>query len=204
LIRIGRRSSGLSAGRTHAERFQRLTWRTPIHGMRLKGRHPLKLIAVPDDPFVGDSRPRQWLLDGVINFRGEDAADRRARISPSPIGRRPSANICTASPGCAICRASRPARRRRRSPRRSDARWLEAHAETVSDPAWRADLWGRRILFWTAHAPLILSSSDLVYRRSVLNMRWRGAPGISIAGRSLPAGRSARRGAGAACWRPAC
>jgi uncharacterized heparinase superfamily protein len=45
----------------------------------------------------------------------------------------------------------------------------------VSEPAWRADLWGRRILYWTAHAPLILSSTDLVYRSSVLHALARGA-----------------------------
>ena len=54
-------------------------------------------------------------------------------------------------------------------------RWLDAHADKVTEPAWRADLWGRRILFWTAHAPLILSSTDLVYRSRVLNTLARGA-----------------------------
>ncbi|MGQ3178646.1 MAG: heparinase, partial [Blastomonas fulva] len=46
--------------------------------------------------------------------------------------------------------------------------WLDAHLETVSDPAWRADIAARRILNCAAHAPLILSSSDLVYRSRVL------------------------------------
>ncbi|MFX7785120.1 hypothetical protein ABTJ92_23130, partial [Acinetobacter baumannii] len=32
-----------------------------------------------------------------------------------------------------------------------------------------------RILLWTAHAPLILSSTDLVYRSRVLNTLARGA-----------------------------
>ena len=41
--------------------------------------------------------------------------------------------------------------------------------------AWRADLWGRRILAWTCHAPLILSSGDLIYRSKVLNALARGA-----------------------------
>ena len=54
-------------------------------------------------------------------------------------------------------------------------KWLAAHAEQVSEPAWRADLWGRRILFWTAYAPYILSSADLVYRSSVLYALARGA-----------------------------
>ena len=54
-------------------------------------------------------------------------------------------------------------------------KWLSAHGDHVTDAAWRADLWGRRILFWTAHAPLILSSQDLVYRSAVLNALARGA-----------------------------
>ena len=54
-------------------------------------------------------------------------------------------------------------------------KWLAAHAEQVSEPAWRADLWGRRILFWTAYAPYILSSADPVYRSSVLYALARGA-----------------------------
>ena len=45
---------GLSLAERVAERIQRLTWGTPLHAMRLKGRYPLKLIAIPDDPFFGD------------------------------------------------------------------------------------------------------------------------------------------------------
>ena len=56
-------------------------------------------------------------------------------------------------------------------------KWLAAFAEQVSEPAWRADLWGRRILFWTAYAPYILSSADPVYRSSrALRPRPRRAP----------------------------
>jgi uncharacterized heparinase superfamily protein len=54
-------------------------------------------------------------------------------------------------------------------------KWIAAHADHVSDIAWRPDLWGKRILFWTAHAPLILSSGDLIYRSAVLNALARGA-----------------------------
>jgi uncharacterized heparinase superfamily protein len=45
----------------------------------------------------------------------------------------------------------------------------------VTEPAWRADLWGRRILFWTAYAPYILSSRDSAYRAILLNTLSRGA-----------------------------
>ncbi len=76
------------------------------------------------------------------------------------------------------------------------ARWLGDYAERVDALAWRPDLWGRRMLFWTAHAPLILSSTDLVYRRAC-STRWRAARGISTAvpTRRPPARRASPPGA---------
>src|SRR4029453_8270519 len=53
-------------------------------------------------------------------------------------------------------------------------RWLISHGTRV-DEAWRADLWGLRILFWTAYAPYILSSRDAGYRSALLNTLARGA-----------------------------
>src|SRR3546814_355972 len=95
--------------------------------------------------------------------------------------------------------------------------WLAEHAEF--DPVgWRPDLIGWRILFLTAYAPLILSSSDLVYRSAVLNALARmarhlersaskaedGLPriaafaGLTVAGLMIPGGepRQARGQAG--------
>ena len=68
LIRVGG-DRGLSLADRIAERFQRLTWRTPIHTMRLRGRHPLKLIAVAaeaDQPLA--------FLDSVGRRRGKRIA----------------------------------------------------------------------------------------------------------------------------------
>ena len=67
-------------------------------------------------------------------------------------------------------------------------KWLAAYAETVSEPAWRADLWGRRILFWAAYAPYILSSRDMVYRSLVLNTLARGARHLDKAADKAPPG----------------
>ncbi|HEV2595627.1 MAG TPA: heparinase II/III family protein [Sphingomicrobium sp.] len=53
-------------------------------------------------------------------------------------------------------------------------RWLLAHGAKVDD-AWAPHLWGERILFWTAYAPYILSSSDSGYRSALLNTLARGA-----------------------------
>jgi uncharacterized heparinase superfamily protein len=173
LIRLGG-DKGLSLAERLTERFHRLTWRTPIHGLRLKGRHPLKLIAVPDDPFLGDVRRGAALLEGELSFRGE-----RRRIVDLNLAKPDfSRGFSDYFHSFAWLRdLSTVATRGQATPIAEDLmrRWLAAHAETVSEPAWRADLWGRRIQFWTAHAPLILSSGDLVYRSLVLNTLARGA-----------------------------
>ncbi|WP_431471204.1 heparinase II/III family protein [Sphingosinithalassobacter sp. LHW66-3] len=173
LIRLGG-DRGLSLAERVSERLQRLTWRTPLHTMRLRGRHPLKLIAVADDPFLGDPARGNALLDGMVTFRGESreiAGLDYARADWSkPFGEylhsfawlRDLSTVTTRARAAPVAEAMmRP--------------WLAAHAEKVSETAWRADLWGRRILFWTAHAPLILSSTDLVYRSAVLHALARGA-----------------------------
>lgn len=173
LIRIGG-DRGLSLAERVAERFHRLTWRTPIHGMRLKGRHPLKLIAVPDDPFLGDIPRGQALLGGELSFLGKRCKIADLNVAKPDFPRGFSDYFHSFA---WLRDLSTVATRAQATPVAEDMmrRWLAAHANSVSEPAWRADLWGRRILFWTAHAPLILSSGDLVYRSLVLNTLARGA-----------------------------
>lgn len=173
LVRVGG-DKGLSLAERLTDCFHRLTWRTPIHGFRLKGRYPLKLIAVPDDPLFGDVARGQALLDGRLLFRGEShqiaGLDLRG-FSPSPAFAeflhsfawlRDLSSVATRAQGAPIAEDLME-------------RWLAAHADRITPLAWRPDLWGRRILFWTSHAPLILSSTDLVYRSKVLNALARGA-----------------------------
>ncbi|MDV3458701.1 heparinase II/III family protein [Sphingomonas sp. HF-S4] len=206
LIRTGG-DRGLSLAERISERFQRLTWGTPLHAMRLKGRHPLKLIAIPDDPFFGDVQRGSALLDGKVRFRGEERAIQALDFAApdwSPdfgdylqsfAWLRDLSSVTTRAQGVPIAEEIM-------------RRWLAVHGEKVSEPAWRADLWGRRILFWTAHAPLILSSTDLIYRSSVLHALARGArhldrgadrlqpgagrlaawAGVLVAGLSMPGG----------------
>jgi uncharacterized heparinase superfamily protein len=66
-------------------------------------------------------------------------------------------------------------------------RWLLAHGARVDD-AWRPELWGERILFWTAYAPYILSSEDNGYRSAVLNTLARGARHLDGAADKAPPG----------------
>ena len=186
LVRVGG-DRGLSLAERLSERFARLTWRTPFHAMRLKGRHPLKLIAIADDPIFGDPARGHALLKGQMSFRGETHAiadlhfDRPAWSKPfsdylhSFAWLRDLSSVTTRVVAAPIAEGLM-------------RQWLEAHGEKISDPAWRADLWGRRLLFWTAHAPLILSSSDLVYRSSVLHAIARGARHLDRTAERTPIG----------------
>lgn len=186
LIRIGG-DRGLSLADRISERFHRMTWRTPLHSLRLRGRYPLKLIAVTDDPFLGDIARGRALLDGQLSYRGERRGildlDLARPDWSRPFGEhlhsfawlRDLSSVATRQEAVPIAEALM-------------RKWLEVHAEKVTDPAWRADLWGRRILFWTAHAPLILSSTDLIYRSQVLNTLARGARHLDRAADRVPVG----------------
>lgn len=165
---------GLSLAERVSARFQRLAWRMPLHSMRLRGRHPLKLIATGEDPFFGDPARGNALLQGIIRFQGEErsiASLDFARPNWSPrfatylhsfAWLRDLSSVTTRAVGAPIAEAIMQ-------------RWLAVHGEKVSDPAWRADNCGRRILAWTAHAPLILSSKDIVYRSSLMHALARSA-----------------------------
>jgi uncharacterized heparinase superfamily protein len=159
---------GLSLGERLANQITRLTWRTPLHRFRLKGRFPLKLLGVPEDPVAGDARAGTAIRAGHFLYRG----------LKQPLATLDFIALDIAPPfadylhGFAWLRdLAAAATRVEAAPiaERVVRDWLAAHGELVGEPAWRPDNCGWRILFWAAHAPLILSSSDLVYRSAVLN-----------------------------------
>jgi uncharacterized heparinase superfamily protein len=167
LIRVGS-DKGLSLGERLSNHFNHLTWKTPLHALRLKGRFPLKLLAVPNDPVPGNRYAGQWLLSGTLRWQGEIVAV--DDLDMSGTGYSAGFNdyfqrfewlrdlAATGSRAQAAPIAERLMRK-----------WLAAHGDHVSDAAWRMDLCGWRIMLWAAHAPLILSSTDIVYRSAVLN-----------------------------------
>lgn len=185
LVRIG--DKGLSLAERLSNSFHQLAWRTPFYNFRLRGRYPLKLMAVPDDPVVGDPDNGRALLQGVVQLRGERVAVKGIDFGSLEVSEamrehlqsfawlRDLSTVATRQQGAPV------AERLMRA-------WLAHHADNVSDAGWRSDLWGRRILYWTAHAPLILSSNDLVYRSSVLNTLARGARHLDRGAERAPAG----------------
>lgn len=178
----GRPGESLSALFSRA--IHRLSWKTPLHNMRLRGRYPLQLIDVPADPIPGRMRAGKALLAGQMLVGQEmvaiDALE-RGGFSPAFADHLNSfawlRDLAMAAPrdaGGPIAEALTQA-------------WLDKHAKSVTD-AWRPDLWGRRILFWTAYAPYILGSADQDYRKAVLNTLARGARHLDRAADSVPQG----------------
>ncbi len=179
--------SGLSLGERISNALYKMTWRTPLHKMRLKGRHPLKLLTVPKDPVTGNIERGKSILSGVMTFRAERLKVDDCNFANDGL----SLAFSDYLNSFAWLRDLNAAGERRTTAPIAEAlmkRWMESHAEQITGESWRADLWGRRMLFWASHAPLILSSTDLVYRSAVLNAMARGARHLERVAKRAPFG----------------
>ena len=173
LIRV-RSDVGVSLSEKIANHFYRLTWRTPLYTFRLRGRHPLKLLAVPADSIAADGANGRAIIDGSFSLRGEVAAIANVGI-PGAVMSRAMTDYAHSFDWLRDLAAAAPPQQSAPIAEAYVRKWITAHGDKVSEPAWRADLWAKRILNWAAYAPLILANNDLVYRSSVLNAFARGA-----------------------------
>ncbi|MFN3943537.1 MAG: heparinase II/III family protein [Allosphingosinicella sp.] len=186
LIRAGD-DRGMSLGERLSYRLHRLAWKTPFHALRLRGKFPLKLLAVPKDPIAGDKAAGEALLGGAFVHPSHSALLDQLDFNDPALP--PDASDHLQS--FAWLRDLAAAATRERGAKLAEGlmqRWLLCYADQVSERAWRADLWGRRILFWTAYAPYILSSPDLVHRSAVLNTLARGARHLERGADKAPPG----------------
>ena len=130
----------------------------PSLAARLFGanRAPLRLIAVPRDHVAGDRARGDALIAGRLMLGSEPV--NLAEIDFAALGT--ETPLAREIQGFAWLRDLAAAASREQGARLAEAiagRWLIAHGTRV-DEAWAGDLWGSRILFWTAYAPYILSS----------------------------------------------
>jgi len=137
------------------------------------GRQPLRLVAVPRDHVLGDRARGDALLAGRLKVGSETISladvDFVTLGSTTPLAREVQ--------GFGWLRDLAASASREKGGRLAEAiagRWLIAHGTRI-DEAWAPDLWGQRILHWTAYAPYILSSRDAGYRSALLNTLARGA-----------------------------
>ena len=184
LVRVG---EGLSLTERLAARLHLLSWRTPFHALRLRGRVPLKLLAVPKDPIAGDKAAGEAILHGRFPHRTGEAEVEALDFADASLPRDFS-DYLQSFEWLRDLAAAATRERGSKVAEKMVQKWLGAHAGQVTERGWRADLWGRRILFWTAYAPYILSSRDLVYRSAVLNTLARGARHLDKAAEKAPPG----------------
>jgi uncharacterized heparinase superfamily protein len=154
---------------------------------RLKGsKQPLKLAAVPRDHVYGDRQRGDALLAG--QFTAGNATLPLADLDFAQVGAKGACAVQLQ--GFSWLRDLAAAASREKGAQLAEAvvgRWLLAHGTRV-DEAWAPELWGERILFWTAYAPYILSSTDGGYRSALLNTLARGARHIDVSADKAPVG----------------
>ena len=138
-----------------------------------RSKQPLKLVAVPRDHVQGERSRGDALLAGRLTVGSETLSLKE--LDFGLVGAR--GPLAEHLQGFSWLRDLAAAASREKGARLAEAvvgRWLLAHG-TKADDAWAPHLWGERILFWTAYAPYILSSSDSGYRSALLNTLARGA-----------------------------
>jgi len=154
---------------------------------RLKhSRQPLKLVAVPRDHVHGERQRGEALLGG--RFALGSGMLSLADLDFAAVGAR--GPLAEQLQGFSWLRDLAAAASREKGARLAEAvvgRWLLAHGTRV-DEAWAPHLWGERVLFWTAYAPYILSSTDAGYRSALLNTLARGARHLDSSADKAPAG----------------
>ena len=149
-------------------------------------KQPLKLIAVPRDHVQGDRKLGEALLAGRFVLGSETIALQDLDFAALGTNGFAAEQLQSFS----WLRDLAAAASRERGARLAESlagRWLLAHGTRIDD-AWRPDLLGARILFWTAYAPYLLSSRDSGYRSAVLNTLVRGARHLEANADKAPPG----------------
>lgn len=145
-----------------------LSWRTPLHKMRITGKLPLKLLAVPADPLPGDEARGTAIRIGKFRLMGMeqsiDAIDYdRLSLPPAFVDYihrfdwlRDLMAAVNRGEGAPLAASIAD-------------KWLIANGDKPRLPDWRIDNSAWRFLNMAIAAPYLLTSTDLVYRSKILN-----------------------------------
>lgn len=176
-------SADTAAAREIVRKLAKGSFLSRLTGSR---RQPLRLAAVPRDHVEGDRRTGDSLLAGRLIHGGETLS--LADLDFATVGTDgPLANQLQSFRWLRDLAAAASREQGSTLAEAIAGRWLLAHGTRI-DSAWRPDLWGERILFWTAYAPYILSSPDSGYRSALLNTLARGGRHLEANADRAPAG----------------
>ena len=145
-----------------------LSWRTPLHKMRISGKLPLKLLAAPDDPLAGDEARGKAIRMGHFHFLGMDFSISDGDFAEPPL---PPAFLDHIHRFDWLRDLGAAANRTDGAPVAAEiaGKWLAAHADKPRMPAWSIANSAWRFLNMAAWSPYLLSSTDLIYRSKILN-----------------------------------
>lgn len=145
-----------------------LSWRTPLHKMRITGKLPMKLLAAPTNPLPGDEARGTAIRIGKFMFQGMeqsiDAIDYEKLALPPAFVEYIHRFDWLRDLAAAVNRGEG-------APLASSIaeKWLAANGDRPRIPAWRIDNSTWRFLNMASAAPYLLTSSDLIYRSKILN-----------------------------------
>lgn len=156
-------------------RALRRVWRTfrewgyasPLYGYRLRGRHPVQLLGSPDDPAPGNATLGSAIFGGDMLHDGEQRALNEkfwlALETASPTFRAYAHSFHWLQDLAQVNDQAKA-----RDAAETILGWWLPFGEDWIEDVWASEILARRLINWFSHAPLILSSSDLVYRSKVL------------------------------------
>jgi len=181
-----RRPSGSSISTNVRKRLKtavrRANYASRYHELRLKGKHPLRLLGTPKDPWLGSVAIGSHILADRFYIDGQCLRNPDHDKGDWPGGaiwRATGLDRETMAYLHSFCWLRDLNRVVDRKAARHRAMALTDHWLRQFDRwhavAWAPDILGRRIVNWLAHAPLILDSADLVYRSKLLNCLARQA-----------------------------
>ncbi len=185
-LRRGEGDRGLSLSERAAAGLASRLYASPLHRLRLRGRFPLKLLGVPADPVPGDPHLAERILAGRLIHAGHTVMIRDLAFTETtpPLAWREWAHGWGWLRHLALLPDRKAATT---AAEQLVQRWLNSFADY--DPlAWRADLSGTRLLMALGHAPLILASSNQIYRSAVLSAMATWARHLDRAALRLPEG----------------
>jgi uncharacterized heparinase superfamily protein len=145
-----------------------LSWRTPLHRMRITGKLPLKLLAAPQDPLPGNEARGKAIRIRRMHYMGMDFSIAEGNFGDPPL---PPGFVdyihrfsWLRDLGAAANRVDGAL-----VAAETAEKWLTAHADKTRMPAWSIVNSAWRFLNMAAWSPYLLSSTDLVYRSKILN-----------------------------------
>ena len=141
---------------------------TRLYAHRLKGRHPVQILGSPEDPAPGNATLGSAIFGGDMLHGGEQMRISEtfwADISKCSLKFQRYAHSYHWLQDLAQTNDQIKAR----DAAETMISWWLPTGKNWNHLSWDSETLARRMINWLAHAPLILSSQDLVYRSAILH-----------------------------------